>query len=88
MKLDKKTDNTKNYGIRPMKWHIYNKEDHAVLTWDDKAIEFDSEEKAESFLKLVDRNMPEGEAIIKEDILYYDGGYIDIEDILEGFLYG
>ena len=66
---------------RDMKWHIYNME-HEPLCWEDKALEFDTLESANKFLKDVEKVISEDggildNAIIVEDILYYDGGYIN-----------
>ena len=67
--------------VRDMKWHIYNME-HEPLCWEDKALEFDTLESANKFLKDVEKVISEDggildNAIIVEDILYYDGGYIN-----------
>lgn len=62
---------------RTMKWHIYNM-DHEPLCWDDHALEFNTREDAEKFLDSIPRpNFDDEMPIIVEDILYYDGGYID-----------
>lgn len=70
--------------VRPMKFHIYN-HDLEPLCWEenfwdcDKAIEFDSNAEAVEFLILIAIHYPliyEELWGIKEDILYYDGGYI------------
>lgn len=67
--------------VRDMKWHIYNME-HEPLCWEDKALEFDTLESANKFFKDVEKVISEDggildNAIIVEDILYYDGGYIN-----------
>ena len=66
---------------RDMKWHIYNME-HEPLCWENKALEFDTLESANKFLKDVEKVISEDggildNAIIVEDILYYDSGYIN-----------
>ena len=65
--------------VRDMKFHIYNME-HQPLCWDDKALEFDYAEDAHDFLRDVDKEMLEG-AVVVQDILYYDGGYINATDL-------
>ena len=67
--------------VRDMKWHIYNM-NNEPLCWDDKALEFDTLESANKFFKDVEKVISEDggildNAIIVEDILYYDGGYIN-----------
>ena len=64
---------------RDMKFHIYNME-HQPMCWDDKALEFDYAEDAHDFLRDVDREMAE-EAVVVQDILFYDGGYINATDL-------
>ena len=71
--------------VRPMKWHIYGLENHP-LCWDDKALEFDTNMDAREFLKTAMDNSLWSEdfwveAEIKEDILYYDGGYMDATNL-------
>lgn len=62
---------------RTMKWHIYNM-DHEPLCWEDKALEFDTRKDAEKFLDSIPTSKFEDEMpIIVEDILYYDGGYMN-----------
>lgn len=65
---------------RDMKWHIYNME-HEPLCWDDKALEFDFAEDAHDFLRDVDELMILEGAIVVQDILFYDGGYINATDL-------
>ncbi|MBO7211003.1 MAG: hypothetical protein J6V44_08325 [Methanobrevibacter sp.] len=65
---------------RDMKWHIYNME-HEPLCWDDKALEFDFAEDAHDFLRDVDELMILESAIVVQDILFYDGGYINATDL-------
>lgn len=65
---------------RDMKWHIYNME-HEPLCWDDKALEFDFAEDAHDFLRDIDELMILEGAIVVQDILYYDGGYINATDL-------
>jgi hypothetical protein len=74
-----------NTNSRPMKWHIYGP-DHYPLCWDDTALEFDTKEDAKEFLASAISNSEHTEefyqeAIIEEDILYYDGGYIDATNL-------
>ncbi len=70
--------------MRELKWHIVDG-DNNPLCWEyegwesERAIEFDSEEEAKDFLKMVLLNYPNFKmngARIVESILYYDGGYI------------
>ena len=65
---------------RDMKWHIYNME-HEPLCWDNKALEFDFAEDAHDFLRDVDELMILEGAIVVQDILFYDGGYINATDL-------
>ena len=65
---------------REMKFHIYNME-HEPLCWDDKALEFDFAEDAHDFLRDVDELILLEGAIVVQDILYYDGGYINATDL-------
>ena len=65
---------------RDMKWHIYNME-HEPLCWNDKALEFDFAEDAHDFLREVDELMILEGAIVVQDILFYDGGYINATDL-------
>lgn len=65
---------------RDMKWHIYNME-HEPLCWDNKALEFDFAEDAHDFLRDVDELMILEDAIVVQDILFYDGGYINATDL-------
>lgn len=64
---------------RDMKWHIYNME-HELLCWNDKALEFDFPEDAHDFLRDVNEDLLEG-AVVVQDILFYDGGYINATDL-------
>ena len=64
---------------RTSKFHIYNME-HNPLCWEGKALEFDTWEGAERFMRSIDPFFDEAimdEAVISNGILYYDGGYID-----------
>ena len=65
--------------VRDMKFHIYNME-HEPLCWDDKALEFDFAEDAHDFLRDVDEDLLDG-IVVVQDILYYDGGYINATDL-------
>ena len=70
--------------VKSPKFHIYSFNDK-VLCWkpddedNDRAIEFETQQEAESFLKMVALYYPEIyeeiEGVVK-NILYYDGGYI------------
>lgn len=65
---------------RGMKYHIYNRmHDDEPLTVEGHALEFDTEEAALRFILSVKENtdFEVFGAYIVEDILYYDGGYID-----------
>lgn len=71
--------------VRPMKWHVYGPENHP-LCWNDQALEFDTNMDAREFLKSAMENSLWSEdfwveAEIKEDILYYDGGYMDATNL-------
>ena len=65
--------------VRDMKFHIYNME-HEPLCWEDKALEFDFAEDAHDFLRDVDEDLLDN-AVVVQDILYYDGGYINATDL-------
>ena len=65
---------------RDMKVHIYNMEQEP-LCWEDKALEFDFAEEAHDFLRDVDELMILEGAIVIQDILFYDGGYINATDL-------
>lgn len=65
--------------VRDMKFHIYNME-HEPLCWEDQALEFDYAEDAHDFLRDVDEDMLDG-CVVVQDILYYDGGYINATDL-------
>lgn len=66
--------------VRPMTWNIFNKETGDVLIWEGKAIDFVSEESANAFLQLNGELVDT--AVVKEGILYYDGGYISESDLV------
>ena len=66
--------------VRPMTWNIFNKETGDVLTWEGKAIDFASEKSANAFLQLNGELVDT--AVVKEGILYYDGGYISESDLV------
>lgn len=74
---------------RPMKWHVYGP-DHEPLCWDGQALEFDTNMDAREFLASAISNSVWSEdfwvdAEIEEDILYYDGGYINATELLVGW---
>ena len=67
--------------VRDMKWHIYNM-NHEPLCWDDKALDFDTQQDALRFInsingKINDEDFSDDNFVIVEDILYYDGGYLN-----------
>lgn len=71
--------------IRDMKWHIYN-ENHEPLCWDTEALEFDTRDAANRFLYACfkDGDKPDefyNGVMIVEDILYYDGGYLNATNL-------
>lgn len=66
--------------VRDMTWNIFNKETGQVLTWEEKAIDFASEESAKAFLALNGELVDTAE--VKQGILYYDGGYISESDLV------
>lgn len=70
---------------RTMKYHIVEKDTGNPLTWDDKAIEFDTESEAYHFAVTADIRLGL-DADIKHQILYYDGGYITGREALTAFL--
>ena len=62
-----------------LKYHIYNK-DGEPLCWNNQAIDFDDYDSAHDFLltaEMLTGNVYEPYEI-KEDILYYDGGHINL----------
>lgn len=65
--------------VRDMKFHIYNME-HEPLCWNGQALEFDSADDAHDFLRDVDEDLLE-DCVVVQDILYYDGGYINATDL-------
>lgn len=82
--------------IKEKKIHIYNKMG-CPLVWEltevnnDLAIEFDNFDEVEAFLSLVDEfdsNIRSEIFEIKEDILYYDGGYIGCAQVIEALKLG
>ena len=65
--------------VRDMKFHIYNME-HEPLCWNGQTLEFDSADDAHDFLRDVDEDLLE-DCVVVQDILYYDGGYINATDL-------
>lgn len=66
-----------------LKYHIYN-EDGEPLCWDNQAIDFDDYDSAHDFLlaaEMLTGNVYEPYEI-KEDILYYDGGHINLTNYI------
>ena len=73
--------------IRELKWHIYNEKNNP-LCWDDKMLEFDTEESANRFLHscIDDENFEEYcktyGISIQQTIAFYDGGYLDATNLI------
>ena len=75
--------------IRELKWHIYNEENNP-LCWDDKMLEFDTEESANRFLySCIDEIYEDFEEYcktygvsIRQTIAFYDGGYLDATNLI------
>ena len=69
--------------IKKMKWHIYHTMTGEPLCWGEKALEFDTKESAEDFLGSIILNYCgnvedfDKHTIVKEEILYYDDGYLN-----------
>jgi hypothetical protein len=61
--------------IRGMNYNIVQKKTNYPLTWNDRAIDFGSEDEAAHFANECGIRLGV-EADIKHQILYYDGGYI------------
>lgn len=70
-----------------MKWYIVQRETNYPLTWEDKAIEFDTESEAYHFSQVAGVRLGM-DADIKKLILYYDGGYISGQDALTSYMRG
>lgn len=77
--------------MREMKWHLYN-DNYEPLCWEndnwesEKLIDFDSIEEAINFWELTQKHYPEiGKDIsrVKQDINYYNGGYISGAEALK-----
>jgi hypothetical protein len=67
--------------IRDMKYNIVQKGTNYPLTWDNRAIDFDSEDEAVNFADVAGIRLGvDGD--IKHQILYYDGGYISGQEAL------
>lgn len=63
--------------MREMKWYIFNSQDETIpLCWGNKCLEFDTEKDATKFFESIPRSLRRN-AIIKECIMYYDGGYFN-----------
>ena len=68
--------------MREKKWHVFNKDTNQPLTWDGQAVEFDSEEAAIKFLNNCnERGLYTADAEVREAILYYDSGYINLTGV-------
>lgn len=65
--------------MKNIKWYIIN-EDNNLLCWEnERAIEFECEEEAKEFLKMVLLKYPDfkmEELYITKAIVFYDGGYV------------
>lgn len=76
-----------------MKFHIFKQlpDEEGVMQeypmcWDGQAVEFDTEDAAKRFLENCKENSEHDsgffeDAIIKENILFYDGGHINCENL-------
>ena len=71
--------------IRGMNYNIVQKKTNYPLTWNDRAIDFGSEDEAAHFANECGIRLGV-EADIKHQILYYDGGYISGAEALTLFL--
>lgn len=72
--------------MQDMKWYIFESpEGIEPLCWDDKALEFNTEEAAERFLREAKENEANDEffltAAIRECFLYYGTDYINATNI-------
>ena len=68
--------------MRDMKWHILNTYDDAPLCWGDRCIEFDTEADARKFYDSMSY-AKKIDAYIKECIMYYDGGHVNLTGYTE-----
>ena len=68
--------------MRPMKWHIFNNHDDTPLCWNDRCIEFDTEADARKFYDSMSY-AKQVDGCIKECIIYYDGGYVNLSGYTE-----
>lgn len=73
--------------MRGMSYNIMNKELNIPLCWDEQALDFETEDAAKEFAEYCGIVIGE-EAEIKPQILFYDGGYINGEEILKGLKEG
>jgi hypothetical protein len=81
VKIEEKKENKP----RGMKYHIYNRlRGYEPLTAEGRALEFDNEESALRFILSVKDNTDFDllGAYVMEDILYYDGGYLDATNLI------
>lgn len=71
------------------KYHIYD-QNHSPLCWTGYALEFNTFQSAERFIRsidsLIDRDIIDN-AIIVDDILFWDGGYIDASNLVAHYLF-
>lgn len=68
--------------MRTMKWHILNTYDDTPLCWGDRCIEFNTEVDARKFYDSMSY-AKQIDAYIKECIMYYDGGYVNLSGLTE-----
>lgn len=87
-KLLMKVRKEMGHGERNKKWHIWNNSDKKYpLCWGDRALEFDTKDQALEFLHSAIETCSSDDDfwkdnIIDEDILYYDGGYINASNMV------
>ena len=87
-KLLMKVRKEMGHGERNKKWHIWNNSNKEYpLCWDDRALEFDTKDQALEFLHSAIETCSFDDDFwkhnfIDEDILYYDGGYINASNMV------
>lgn len=87
-KLLMKVREEMGHGERNKKWHIWNNSDKEYpLCWNDRALEFDTKDQALEFLHSAIETFSFDDDfwknhLIDEDILYYDGGYINASNMV------
>ena len=68
--------------MREMKWHILSTKQASIpLCWGTKCLEFDTKASAKRFLENLSFDIA-SEAIVKECIFYYDGGYMNATNLI------